>query len=143
MKAVDTNVLVYAHREETARHAEAGRIVQALATGAEPWAVPWPCVYEFLRVVTHPRVFHPPTPVPLAWEAMRAVMGSPSVVLLSETGSHDEVLDRILGQARPTGNMVHDAHIAALLVEHGVREILTSDADFHRFPGITATDPFR
>ncbi len=63
MRALDTNVLVYADREETPEHETALRLVRSLATGSEPWILPWPCIYEFLRVVTHPRVFHPPTPI--------------------------------------------------------------------------------
>ena len=63
MQAIDTNVLVYARRVEPQQHEAALRLLRALATGSEPWVLPWPCIYEFLRVVTHPRVFFPPTPV--------------------------------------------------------------------------------
>jgi toxin-antitoxin system PIN domain toxin len=141
-RAVDTNILVYAHREESAHHVAAVELLRRLATGPEPWAIPWPCVYEFLRVVTHPRVFHPPSPVGLAWDAFRTLARSPSVVLLSETERHGEVLGRLLADARPTGNLVHDAHIAALVIEHGVSELLTTDGDFRRFPGLRVVRPF-
>ncbi|HEX5481411.1 MAG TPA: TA system VapC family ribonuclease toxin [Terriglobia bacterium] len=140
---MDTNLLIYARRQEPAEHELALRLLRELSTGAEPWAIPWPCVYEFIRVVTHPRVFHPPTPVQEAWEAMKLLMDSPSVVVLSEGDRHRAILDDLLASSPVTGNLVHDAHIAALLIEHGVQEILTNDDDFRRFPKLRVTNPFR
>ncbi len=66
MIAVDTNILVYAHREDSLFHAAASRQVTALAEGRVPWAIPWPCLHEFLAIVTHPRIYDPPTPLPSA-----------------------------------------------------------------------------
>jgi uncharacterized protein len=129
--AIDTNVLVYAHREEAPHHTAARELVRDLAEGDAPWALPWPCVYEFLRVVTHPRVFAPPTEIEVAVEAVVALLESPS---------H---LRRAVVDGRASGNLVHDAHIAALLVEHGVAEFLTADRDFSRFQGLTVRDPFQ
>ena len=143
MKAVDTNVLVYARRQEPAEHPLALQLLTRFSTGVEPWALPWPCIYEFLRVVTHPRVFHPPTPVHAAWEAVRLLTDSPSVVILSEGKNHPAILRDLLRASPVTGNLVHDAHIAALLAEHGVDEILTNDEDFRRFPNLKVTNPFR
>lgn len=93
--------------------------------------------------MTHPRVFHPPTPVHAAWEAVRLLTDSPSVVILSEGKSHPAILRDLLRASPVTGNLVHDAHIAALLAEHGVDEILTNDEDFRRFPNLKVTNPFR
>ncbi|HEU4385390.1 MAG TPA: TA system VapC family ribonuclease toxin [Anaeromyxobacteraceae bacterium] len=142
MIAVDTNVLVYARREEAPFHAQARRLLTELAEGDSPWALPWPCVYEFLRVVTHPRVFQPPTDLEVALEDLASLFESPSLALLGEGPGHPSHLTRAVGAGRATGNLVHDAHIAALLVEHGVREFLTADRDFARFPGLAARDPF-
>lgn len=143
MRAVDTNILVYARRQEPTEHEVARRLLAELCTGAEPWGLPWPCVYEFLRVVTHPRVFHPPTPVGAAWQGMMLLLNSPSVVVLSETGRHRAILSELLEASPVTGNLLHDAHIAALLLEHGVEELLTADEDFRRFPKLKVTNPFR
>ena len=141
--AVDTNILIYAHREETEQHPVARKLISDYAEGNSPWALAWPCLYEFLRIVTHAKVFHPPTPISLAWEVVTSLLDSPSLLLLTETERHRHVLADLLSSVKPEGNVLHDAHIAALLLEHGVREILTADDDFRRFPGLKVTNPFR
>jgi uncharacterized protein len=143
MRAVDTNILVYARRQEPPEHPVARRLLGQLSTGADPWVLPWPCIYEFLRVVTHPRVFHPPTPIQAAWEAIEALLDSPSIMVISEGPRHRAILADLLQGAPVTGNLLHDAHIAALLIEHGVGEILTADDDFRRFRKLKVTNPFR
>jgi toxin-antitoxin system PIN domain toxin len=140
--AVDTNVLVYAEMKAAPHHQRALELVTSLAEGEAQWAIPWPCAYEFLRVVTHPRVFRPPMSLEAARADLRALLGSPSVVLLSETDRHAQILDDLLARSGATGNLVHDAHIAALCKEHGVRELLTADADFGRFQGLRVRNPF-
>jgi toxin-antitoxin system PIN domain toxin len=140
--AVDTNVLVYAEVVSSPHHEIARERLRELAEGDAPWALPWPCVYEFLRVVTHPRVYEPPVPLEIARADMGTILACPSLHLLSETPRHSEILDEILSESGVTGNLVHDAHIVALCREHGVREILTADSDFRRFRGIKVTDPF-
>lgn len=142
MKAIDTNVLVYAEIVSSPRHKKARKLVTELAEGALPWAIPWPCLYEFLRVVTHPRVFHPPAPLQLVLSDLKAILASPSLVLLSETPRHFEVMEAVIKTSGVTGNLIHDAHIAALCLEHGVAELLTGDRDFARFPGLNISDPF-
>jgi hypothetical protein len=143
VQAVDTNVLVYAEILSSPHHQQARRLLEELATGELPWALPWPCVYEFLRVVTHPRVYHPPVPLPTALTDLRSVLASPSLVLLSETPRHAGIMEGLLRKAGATGNLVHDAHIAALCLEHGVRELITGDRDFARFPDLKILNPFR
>ncbi len=142
MRAVDTNVLVYAEIVSSAHHRAARRLLIELAEGPAVWGIPWICVYEFLKVVTHPRVFSPPIPLDLALEDLGQVLGSPTLILLSETDRHAEVMKSVVRQSGVTGNLLHDAHIAALCIEHGVSELLTGDRDFSRFP-LRATDPFR
>ena len=142
MIALDTNILVYARRRESAHHDRARKLLTALAEGDEPWALPWPCVYEFLRVVTHPRVFDPPTDLDSALQDLDSLLDSPSVVLLGEGPAHAAHLLRMANAGRAVGNLAHDAHIAALLVEHGVRELWTTDRDFARFPGLQLRNPF-
>jgi toxin-antitoxin system PIN domain toxin len=142
VQAVDTNVLVYSEIISSSHHRVARRLLTELAEGRTPWAIPWPCVYEFLRVVTHPRVFSPPVPLAVALHDLNEILASPTIVLLSETERHSEVMSVIVEESGVTGNLVHDAHIAALCIEHGVSELFTGDRDFSRFP-VPVTNPFR
>ena len=141
MIAVDTNVLVYAHREDTPWHDAAGRRLTELAEGRAAWAIPWPCVYEFLAIVTHPRIFSPPTRLATALECVAGWLESPSLVLLAEGADHWERLARLLESGRIAGPKVHDARIAALCLQHGVRELWTADRDFQRFRELKVVNP--
>ena len=143
MIALDTNILVYARRTEADHHPEARRLLEGLAGGSAAWALAWPCIYEFLRVITHPRVFDPPTDLDVAIEDLALLFESPSLRMLGEGQEHAAILRQVLDQSRATGNLVHDAHIAAILIEHGVRELWTADRDFARFSGLKVQDPFR
>lgn len=142
MRAVDTNVLIFAEITSSPQHARARAVLRELSEGAAAWAIPWPCAYEFLRVVTHPRVFHPAVPLDRALRDLHAVLRSPSLILLAETPRHPEVLQTVVEESGATGNLIHDAHIAALCLEHGVTELFTGDRDFRRFTGLTLRDPF-
>lgn len=142
MRALDTNVLVYAEITSSPHHQTARGLLRESAEGAAAWAIPWQCVYEFLRIVTHPRVYHPPVPPGVALADIAAVLRSPSLVLLSETPRHAEVMDAVVRSSGASGNLIQDAHIAAICIEHGVSELVTGDRDFHRFAGLTTVDPF-
>ncbi len=142
MQAIDTNVLIYAEVRSSPWHEEARRLLGGLAEGAFPWAIPWPCIYEFLRVVTHPRVYHPPVPLAVALNDFRRILDSPTLVLLQETSNHPDVMMRVLEESGVSGNLIHDAHIAALCLEHGIRELISGDRDFARFPSLTVRNPF-
>ena len=141
MIAVDTNLLVYAHREDSAWHQDARRLLANLAEGAAPWAIPWPCLHEFLAIVTHPRIYRPPTPLSQAIEQVNAWQESPSLVLLAEGETYWPRLRDLLEASRVVGPQVHDARIAALCHLHGVRELWTADRDFGRFPGLNTRNP--
>ena len=142
MRAVDTNILIFAEIEASTHHSRAREILTEIAEGSAPWAIPWPCVYEFLRVVTHSRVYHPPMPLSRATADLHRIFESPSLVLLSETDRHAAILEKVLQSSGATGNLIHDAHIAALCLEHGVSELVTGDRDFLRFPELRVTNPF-
>ena len=142
MIAVDTNVLVYAARTEAPPHARALDVLAELADGENPWALPWPCVYEFIKVVTHPGIFALPTPQAEAVELVESLLDSPSVVTLGNGPSHRSAFRRMVLSGGATGNIAHDAHIAALAIEHGVTELLTADRDFTRFPLLRVRNPF-
>jgi hypothetical protein len=141
MIAVDSNVLVYAHREDSPWSERAYACLGQLAEGRTPWAIPWPCVHEFLAIVTHSRIYNPPTPLDTALDQVDAWMESPSLVLLSESESYWKEARNILEVGRVTGPQVHDARVAALCRQHGVTELWTADRDFGRFPGITVRNP--
>jgi toxin-antitoxin system PIN domain toxin len=141
MIAVDTNVLVYAHREDSAWHDAAYTRLLELAEGQTPWAIPWPCIHEFLAVVTHARIYAPPTPLETAVDQVEAWMESPSLVLLSESDTYWEQLRGMIKVARVSGPQIHDARVAALCRQHGVDELWTADRDFGRYLGLKIRNP--
>ena len=141
MIAVDTNILVYAHREDSPWHDKAYECIGFLAEGLSPWAIPWPCLHEFLAIVTHPRIYAPPTPFERALEQVDAWLESPSLVLLSESEEYWPILRAMLRNGRVSGPQVHDGRIAALCTQQGVRELWTADRDFNRFPGMATKNP--
>ena len=136
MIAVDTNVLVYAHRAEYAQHRAALAAVTALADGPDLWGLPAPCLAEFLRVTTHPRVLGPPSTITEAASALEGLLGSSSVRLLLPGERHGALLCGLVRQYQLTGNLAFDAQIVAVCLEHGVRELLMNDRDFQRFDEI-------
>ena len=142
MIALDTNILVYARRSEAPHHSAARALLHKLSEGADPWAIPWPCVYEFLRIVTHPRIFNPPTSLSAALEDLDSLLASPTLTLLGQGPAHAGHLRRTVMEGKATGNLAHDAHIAALVLEHGARELWSTDRDFGRFPGLRVRNPF-
>lgn len=141
MIAVDSNLLVYAHREDSPWHNAAYARIVELAEGPAAWAIPWPCLHEFLSIVTHPRIYTPPTPLEKAIDQVEAWLESPNLVLLSESGDYWPQLRSILQTGRVSGPQVHDARVAALCQQHGVSELWTIDRDFNRFPGLTVRNP--
>lgn len=141
MIAVDTNVLVYAHRRDAPAHERAVATVGALAEGAERWAVPWPCVGEFYSVVTSGRGLAEPTAPRDAVDQLDAWLASPSVVLLGESGNTWRHLRGLLLDTAPRGARVHDARIAAVCLDAGVAELWTADRDFSRFPALRTRNP--
>jgi toxin-antitoxin system PIN domain toxin len=137
--AVDTNILVYAHRADSPWHEAAFGRLRDLAE--EPWSIPWPCLHEFLAIVTHPRIFDPPTPLDDAIEAARVWLNAPTVELLAEQPGYWDVLRQLLQSSRVAGPRVHDARIAALCLHHAVDEVWTADRDFSRFGGLRVRNP--
>ncbi len=141
MTAVDTNILVYAHRLDSLWNQPASRCLRELAEGAAPWAIPWPCVHEFLAIVTHPGVFRPPTPLPRALSDLEAWFESPTLRLIGESSAYWPAFSRVARQGLVAGAVVNDARIAAICLEHGVRTLFSADRDFSRFPDIEVINP--
>ncbi len=141
MIALDTNLLVYAHREDSSWHNAAAARVAALAEGSAPWGIPWPCLHEFLAIVTHPRIYNPPTPLARALDQVDAWLESPSLVLLAEGDGYWPTLRALVTRGRLTGPIIHDARVAALCRHHGVRELWSADRDFSRITGLPVRNP--
>lgn len=123
MIAVDTNLLVYAHREDSPWYTAAYARIAELAEGRAPWAIPWPCLHEFLAIVTHPAIFAPATPLAIALDQVDAWLESPSLTLLTEMSGYWIQLRDAIRKGQVIGPQIHDAHIAALCHLHGVREL--------------------
>lgn len=143
MIGVDTNLLVYAHRREARLGEQAHRVMTGLAEGHQPWAIPWPCCFEFLSVVTNRRLWKDMASTPSqAWRQFQAWAESPSNRLIGESGNFSAILGRFVDRPHVVGGVVHDARIAAICVAHGVEALLTRDRDFSLFPELRTRDPF-
>lgn len=123
-------------------HAAARDCLLDLAQGARAWAIPWPCVSEFFSIVTHPRIYRPPSSTKAAIDQIDAWLESPTLNLLAEPADQWATLRALLLRGRVAGPLVHDARIAALCMRHGVSELLSADRDFSRFAGLVVRNPF-
>ncbi len=141
MIAVDTNLLIHSHREDSDFHPEALAILRALAESGNRWSIPWPCVHEFLAITTHPRIFDPPTPTALALETIQVWLDSPFCELIGEEPGYFDVLRRLALKGRIAGPVIHDARVAAICIHHHVRQLWTADRDFSRFPELKTHNP--
>ena len=136
MIAVDTNILVYAHRQELPKHKPALKWLRHLTEGNTPWGLPVFCLGEFVRVVTHTRVFQPPSTLDQALSALNGLLNSPTLRILSPGARYPQLFRDAARSADARGNLVFDAQIAAVCAEHGAVSLLTLDRDFSRFPAI-------
>ena len=141
MIAVDTNLLVYAHRQDSAHHEAARVALESLAARTATWAIPWPAVHEFLAVITHPRIYVPPTPIEQALEAVRALAGADNVTFIGETPHHLEIVEGLMRESGVRGVKVQDARIAAICIGNGIKELWTADRDFSWFPELHTHNP--
>jgi toxin-antitoxin system PIN domain toxin len=141
MIALDANILVYAHRSDSPFFEAAQECVRDLAQGRATWAIPWPCIHEFYGIVTHLRRYVPPSTPAQACDQIGQWLGSPSLRLLGETSGHWDLLSGMLQPAKISGALVHDARVAAICLQHGVREFWTADRDFSRFPQLNCRNP--
>jgi len=140
--AVDTNLLVYAHRREPEQHARSAGLMRTLAEGTRPWAIPWPCVYEFFSIATNPRIWKDAASSPdQAWSQIESWTRSPSNSVLHETDDFLSTLQKLVARPRVRGPIVHDARVAAICIAHGVDELLSADRDFALFPELRTRNP--
>ena len=141
MIAVDTNVMVYSHRLESPFHQRAHELIEGLRAGNASWAIPWPCIHEFIAIVTHPKIFKTPTPLEASFASIDAWLAGGNLQLIGESEGYFEKLRNFVNQAKVQGPRVHDARIAALCLHHGVSELWTADRDFSRFPTLRVRNP--
>lgn len=144
MFVVDTDVLVYAASEEFPQHSRCRDLLESWRASSLPWYLTWPIVFEFLRVVTHSNVLPNPHSVGEAWEFVEALLAAPALSMLAPTSRHPRVaVETFAEHPDLRGNLLHDAHTAILMREHGIPRIVTRDSDFHRFPFVEVIDPLR
>ena len=138
----DTNVLVYAARDDSEFQAPCQERLAAARAGLAPAYLTWNICYEFLRVITHRSIYPRPWSLAQARRFLSILLASPSFGLLLPTERHSQMLAEIAAQLPELrGNLVHDLHTAVLMREHGVHQICTRDADFRRFPFLEVVDP--
>ena len=135
MFVVDTNVLIYAADRDSPCHAPCFKKLHAWRVQPGAWYTTWPILYEFLRVSTHARVMRNPWTATGAWGFVAALLKSPGLHLLVPSERHASVAGQVMAEVpHLSGNLMHDAHTAILMREHGIKRIYTRDTDFHRFP---------
>lgn len=144
MFVVDTNILIYAANADCEEHVACRELLEKWRAGAVGWYVTWGILYEFLRVVTHPRVLEHPWTLQKAWQFIEGLLQTETLSVLVETDRHAAVVAKIVAGAKGfAGNVMHDTHTAALMMEHGIGTIYTRDSDFNRFGFLRTVDPLR
>jgi uncharacterized protein len=140
MVVVDANVLLYAVNEDSPHHEAARSWLDEALTGTQGVGLPWMVLLAFLRVVTNERILPDPLSVDDALEQVRRWVDAPASVTIEATARHLAVLAGLLGAVATGGNLVNDAHLAALAVEHGAT-LVSYDRDFGRFDGLRVHTP--
>ena len=138
MQLPDVNVLIYAHREDAPEHQRYADWLTGLTAAHEPFALSETVLAGFLRIVTNSRIFDPPTPMPTAIAFCQRLVGWPRAVLITPGRGHWDVFMGLCSNIK--GPLVTDAYLAALAIEHGC-ELVTTDSDFARFPGLRWRHP--
>ena len=142
MILVDANLLIYAHVRDFPQHEAARAWLDGRLNGTAPVGLPWPSLLAFLRLTTNPRVFKRPEPVADAWRQILAWVASDSAWIPQPSERHSEILGELLAAHGVQANLVPDAHLAALAIEHGL-VLCSSDGDFARFAGLRWENPLR
>lgn len=141
MIAIDTNLLVYAHRGDMEQHERAFSLISDALNGPERIGLCWPVLHEFLAIVTNPRIFVEPSPTPLALAQVEAWTSADNSAVLGEAPDHLSILAQVLSTSGISGSAVHDARIAAICLANGVRLLWTADRDFTRIPALSTVNP--
>jgi toxin-antitoxin system PIN domain toxin len=140
--SLDVNVLLYASDRASDRHDRARRFVESCAAGPEILCLTWPTLMSYLRIATHPRIFSTPLSPAEALKNVSALLGLPHVRALSEQDGFIDAYKHVARDMPVRGNLVPDGHIAAILLQHGVRTLYSNDRDFRKFHSLDVRDPF-
>ena len=140
--AIDANLLLYASDEASPRHARALTLLDEIALGPELVYLFWPTAMAYLRIATHPAIFARPLSQADARANIDALLSLPHVQAVGEGERFWRRFTDVADDVAPTGNLVSDAHVVALMLENGVRTIWTADRDYRKFTGIRVRDPF-
>ncbi len=140
MILVDANILVYAHVSTLSQHERVRTWLDGELNGASPVGLPWPSLLAFLRLVTNPRVFERAEPIADAWSQVAEWLACDTAWIPQPTERHTELLCDLLAKTKAHANLVPDAHLAALAIEHGLT-LCSTDSDFARFPGLRWRNP--
>lgn len=140
--SLDVNILLYATDRASARHVLARDFVESCAAGPEILCLTWPTLMSYLRIATHPRIFAAPLSPDEALGNVSALVGLPHVRAVSELDGFLDAYKKVAGEIPVRGNLVPDAHVAAILLQHGVRTIYSNDRDFRKFQLLDVRDPF-
>lgn len=141
MIAVDTNILIYAHRSDSPWHSIADRCVTTLAESGSPWMIPWPCIYEFMSIVTNLRIYQPPTSLEDAISQVECWLECPTLLVVGESTDYFLVFKDVLQHGKVSGPLVHDARVFSICLQHGVKILWSADRDFTRFEGLNIENP--
>ena len=140
--SLDVNVLLYASDQASDRHERARRFLESCAAGPEILCLTWPTLMSYLRIATHPRIFSAPLSPEEALGNISTLIALPHVRAVSELDGFMDAYRHVAGEMPVRGNLVPDAHVAAILLQHGVRTLYTNDRDFRKFPSLDVRDPF-
>lgn len=141
-RTLDVNVLLYASDDASPEHAAAAATLASMATGPGLVYLFWPTVMGYLRLVTHPGIATRPLSLDDAMRNIEALLARPNIRTSGEGKAFWRCFREVCDDARPSGNLVPDAHLAALMLEHGVTTVISRDRDFRRFRHVTLEDPF-
>jgi uncharacterized protein len=140
--SLDVNVLLYASDRSSSRHLRARRFVESCAAGPELLCLGWPTLMSYLRIATHPRIFSAPLSPEEALGNISALIALPHVRVVSELEGFVDAYRHVASETPVRGNLVPDAHLAAILFQHGVRTLYSNDRDFRKFRLLDVRDPF-
>lgn len=140
--SLDVNLLLYASDRSCERHDAARKFLESSAAGPELFYIAWPTLMSYLRIATHPSIFAAPLSPAEAFDNVSALLSLPHVRAVSEADGFAEAYKQVTGELVVRGNLVPDAHLAAILFQHGIRTLYSNDRDFRKFATLDVRDPF-
>ena len=141
MIGIDTNILVYAHRKDMSFHSKADKFLSDLVGDSTSMAIPYPCLSEFLSIVTNPKIFKIPSPREIALEELENFLSLPNVYCIGELTGYFSLFKEISLKAKISGGEYHDTRIAAICIQHEIKVFYSADRDFNRFPKLKIKNP--